>query len=416
MTRPVLVVILALACLAPATAGADVLEYGSDLSSPANLENHHGSDTSYWNIALPGGAPTQAPADGQITIVQLKGGVLPNPRGTKDAADLAQIVHFQILREKEGGRVKVVQLSTGHQKIPLTDDQNRVTKYEPVNLCVSKGDTVAFNTIGAFEYSRVGVNGAEYQVFGRVPESNVQWYEKDNGLNEGTTIFPSPNDRAPGQELLMRTTLASGADATDICPGGYAQHIYRGMEFKDATQPTVKTKTRTVRIKGFCHGENYGGCFGKVALDATLDGVPTRLGEARVSLKNSFTDTIEIPVSPENLLKLQAAKRVEGTLTADTNDNPRADDRVKWDSVPVQQKTTTDKITLVPDKFPCVVPNVVGNSSKVGKAKLKKAGCATGKVKRKKSPKNAGKVIKQSRAAGLVLPAGTKVDLTIGTK
>jgi hypothetical protein len=285
-----------------------------------------------------------------------------------------------------------------------------------VNLCVQRGDIVAFNTIGAFEYKRDNFHqGAEYRVFGRVPGGAIQWYEKDNGLNEGASLIPSPNDQAIGHELLMRMTLATGPDATDICPGGYTQHIFRGLEFKDATQPTVKTKTRTVRAKIFCHGENYGGCFGKVALDANLAGADVRLGEARVSLKNSFTDSIEIPISADSLLKIQQAKSVVATLTADTNDNPRADDRVKWDTVPVQQKTTSDKILLKPDKLPCVVPKIVGNSSKVAKAKLKKAGCATGKVKRKKDKKRRGKVIAQSQPAGAVLPAGSKVDITIAT-
>lgn len=404
----------------PATASAAVSDFGSDLSSPANISLNHGSDTSYWNIALPSGGLYTAPADGQVTIVKLKGGVLPNRAlAGSSAEDLAQIIHFQVLRDKGDGYLKVVQLSTGHLKIPLTDDQNVVTQYEPVNLCVKRGDTVAFNTIGAHEYRRIpydpAYQGAEYQVFGRVPGSTIQWYEKDNGLNEGTTILPSPNDQLQGAELLMRTTLATGPDATDMCPGGYQQHVFRGLQLLAPPQPSVRTKDRIARLKGFCHGENYGGCFGTVSLDATIDGVPTHLGDGKFSIKNAYTEPIDVPLSPDVILKIQQAKKVVATATADAHDNPRSDDRVKWDSVPVQSLTTTDQVTLTPDKMPCVVPKVVGNSSAVAKKKLRAAGCATGKVKRKKSPKNSGKVIAQGKPAGTVLPAGSRVDITIGT-
>ena len=51
----------------------------------------------------------------------------------------------------------------------------------------------------------------EYKVFGRVPNSTVQWYEKDNGLNEGTSIATSPNDVMFRHELLRgRVDLRDG--------------------------------------------------------------------------------------------------------------------------------------------------------------------------------------------------------------
>jgi hypothetical protein len=421
MARLVPLIAAVALCALPASASAAVSDFGSDLSSPANISLNHGSDTSYWNISLPfGSGPVVAPADGQVTIVKLKGGVLPNKQlsGTT-AEDLAQIIHFQVLRDKGDGRLKVVQLSTGHQKIPVTDDPQRVTRYDPVNLCVKQGDIVAFNTIGAHEYRRIpydnAYQGAEYQVFGRVPDSTIQWYEKDNGLNEGTTISPSPADQAQGVELLMRTTLATGPDATDICPGGYAQHVFKGLEFKDTPQPSVRTKLRIARMKGFCDFANYGGCIGTVALDAVLDGVQTHLGDGKFNVKPGYTVPIDVPLSPDVLLKIQQARKVTATATAQAHDNPRAEGASQWDSVPVQSVTSTDQVVLTPDKLPCVVPKIVGNSSKVAKAKLRKAGCATGKVKRKRSPKNSGKVIAQSVPAKTVLPAGAKIDITIGT-
>jgi hypothetical protein len=414
----IVALLIAAACLLalPAAACAEVSDFGSDLSSPANLDIAHGSDTSYWNVALPQGGVV-APAEGQISIVKLKGGVLPNERmrGTPEEG-LARIVHFQVLREKGDGTLKVVQLSTGHLDLPVTDDQQQLNRYEPVNLCVKRGDIVAFNTIGAYEYSRPGVNGAQYQVFGRVPNATTQWYEQDNGLNEGATIDPSPFQPYGGYELLMRTTLATGPDATDMCPGGYAQHIFRGLEFKEGIDPSVRTRDRVARVKVFCHGENYGGCFGNLALDATVDGQLMHLGDATFSVKNAYTEVVEVPLSPESVLAIQDEKRLTAVATAESHDDPRSDPRVKWDSVPVQSLTTAEKVVLTPDKQPCRVPKVTGKSSKTAKRKLKAAGCKTGKVKRKRNPAKAGKIVKQSPKAGTVLPAGSAVNLTLATK
>jgi hypothetical protein len=410
--------------MVPATAVAEVSDFGSSLDSPANIYIEHGADTSYWNV---GQGTYTAPAEGQVTIVKLKGALLPNERlRNTDAEKLAQIIHFQVLRPKGDGNLKLVERSTGHLEMPIADAkaaQTLVTTYRPVNLCVKRGDIIAFNTIGAHEYRRNpgtagGPQGAEYQVFGRVPDQVTQWYEKDNGLNEGVTIDPSPFQPYNGLELLMRTTLATGPDASDICPGGYSQHIYRGLEFKDHPQPSVRTKTRTMRAKLFCHGENYGGCIGDLAVDATLDGVPTRLGELRVNVTPTHTVTVDIPISPENLLKVQLAKRVTATLTADTHDNPRADERVKWDSVPVQSMTTTDQIVLEADKPPCVVPKkLVGKSSRVAKDALRKGGCVgVVKYKRTANRKQVAKVISVKPASGTVLPADSRVTLTVGKR
>lgn len=417
---------MAALCLVPATAGAEVSDFGSDLAAPADLSANHGADTSYWNVAPSsalGGYP--APAGGQVTVVQVKGGLIPNPRlRNTEAEQLAQIIHFQVLRDKGDGRFKIVQLSTGHLEIPLdATPQDRVTTYRPVNLCVKKGDLVAFNTIGAYEYRSDpgqpgGANGAEYQVFGRVPDQVTQWYEKDNGLNEGASILPSPNEQMLGHELLMKTTLATGPDATDLCPGGYAQHVFRGLEFKKHPQPSVRTKTRHARLRVFCHGENYGGCTGTMKLEATLNGVPAALGAARFHVPGSHTEMVEIPLSPDTLLKIQQAGRVKATATADAHDNPRSDARVKWDSVPVQQKTTSDRVVLTPDKKPCIVPKkLIGKSSRVAKAAIRKAGCkAVVKFKKTAETKQAGKVVAVSPAPSSVLPAGSKVTITVAKR
>jgi hypothetical protein len=62
----------------------------------------------------------------------------------------------------------------------------------------------------------------------------------------------------------------------------------------------------------------------------------------------------------------------------------------------------------------CRVPNVVGKSLKAAKLALKQHHCGTGKVSSAYSKKTKkGKVSAQSKGAGRVLPAGTKVNLVV---
>jgi hypothetical protein len=329
------------------TAHAAVTTFGSDLSAPANRVESHGSDTAFWNATLAGGQAVTAPTEGQITSIKVRGGVLTSTKNDR----LARLVHFQVLRPLGGTRHRV-QLTSGNFYLPRTDDPNVVTTYAAprlVNLCLSKGDIVALNTIGGSEFSPGGgVAGSQLQVFSEVPGSLARWYEKNNGTNNGATL-PSFND-LPGEELLMQTVVSSGPDATDICPGGYRGHVFRGLDVKAAPQPALKVKQRRARLKGQCHGENYGGCFGKVRLDAVIDGQSVRLGSARFSIRSGYKDTIEVPIAQKYVAAIQKAKGVTATATSDARDNPRIDKRVRWRSVPVQKKTTTDKVRLKPNR------------------------------------------------------------------
>jgi hypothetical protein len=173
-----------------------------------------------------------------------------------------------------------------------------------------------------------------------------------------------------------------------------------------------------VRLKGECHGENYGGCFGKLTLSAEIDGATRDLGDVSFSIRPGFKETIEIPISQASVLAIQGAKTLKGTLTAEARDDPRDDPRVKWDSVPVQEKTTTDSITLKPDYPACVVPGgLIGKSSRTAKAKLKANGCNNVvKFKRVTSSKQFSKVVSVKPKAGTVLPGGTRVTLIVGRR
>src|SRR5205085_11240669 len=55
------------------SAQAKVLVYGSDLTAPANIVEAHGADSVFWNTSLANGGGTAAPADGQVTVVRVKG-------------------------------------------------------------------------------------------------------------------------------------------------------------------------------------------------------------------------------------------------------------------------------------------------------------------------------------------------------
>jgi hypothetical protein len=429
MARRYGLALLAAFCLAPASAHAAVSDFGSDLSMPATAAHNSGPDISYWNIGPASALGSYvAPAEGQVTRVKLRGALIPNPRlRNTDEERIAQIIHFQVLRDKGDGRLKIVSLSTGHMQMPISDrPQDVVTEYAPVNLCVRRGDIVAFNTIGAHEYRRDpgtpgGPQGAEYQVFGIAPDMVTQYYSKDNGLNEGSTLDVSPNDVLFRHELLMRTTLATGPDATDICPGGYAQHVFRGADINPPPKVNpivVRTKDRTARVRIFCHGENYGGCVGTLRLVGP-DG--TELGSKRFDVKNTHTVPVEVPLSPATIAAIQATGTMRVNAVADATDKPSADPRntnAPGTRPGPQQKTTSEELTLKPDKAPCIVPKkLVGKSSKNAKASIKKAGCKTVvKYKKVKSAKQSGKVLAQKPKAGTILPAGAAVTITVGRR
>jgi hypothetical protein len=408
-----LLLTIAVLLVLPAGAHAAVTQFGSDLSGPANIAQSHGEDTAFWNVRLANGGAAAAPAEGHVTAIKVKGGVLTRTRDDR----LARQVHFQVLTPGSGGMR--VDASSAPFYLPRTDDQQVVTTYEEpelVNICVRKGDYIDLNTIGGAEFAAGGDAGSALQVFSRTPNSLVNWYESGGGTNTGD-VFPRSVD-LPDTELLLQAVLSTGPDASDFCPGGYRQHVFRGLAFPAPTQPTVKTKTRRVRLKGECHGENYGGCFGELTLTAEIDGTSRKLGEVSFSIKPGLEATIEIPISEASVLAIQKAKTLKGTLTAAAHDDPRADSRVKWDSVPRQEKTTTDEISLRPDRPACVVPGgLVGKTSAKAKAKLKAAGCGNVvKFKKVSKSKQWSKVVSVKPKAGTVLPAGTRVTLTVGRR
>jgi hypothetical protein len=242
----------------PAAAGAAVSTFGSPLGVPATLDtaenlnyegagvalpgsifriNHDGADTLLWNIAQPQGAPA-APASGQVTGIALEG-CARQPAGAP--APLTQI-HFQVITPLPGGGGRI-DITSGAFDIPVCGaggaSGSTVSHYNPVNLCVSQGDYVAFNDEGGFVPSSSGPPpypaGVPYMVIGAVHGATMDSFIRNGGTLNGTTMSPSDRTYHDGfatnenEEVLLQSTLATGSDALPVCGGtkgatsGYSQ-------------------------------------------------------------------------------------------------------------------------------------------------------------------------------------------------
>ena len=239
-----------LCVLAPAGSPAAIISFGSPLTAPATLntaENlsylgtytavppapdaphgvfhtfHFGADTALWNVKLAQGDP-RSPATGQALTVSLEGCAKAAPGGP---APLTQI-HFQDISPLAGGGAKVNLTSQGFQ-IPICGehhaDGSTVTSYTPINLCVRRGDYVAFNDEGGY-VPNVYRNGVPYRVLGRAHGATADSFLRDNGTGNGAILTPSLTSANEGfvanrdEELMLRVRLGTGTDATHVCPGG----------------------------------------------------------------------------------------------------------------------------------------------------------------------------------------------------
>jgi hypothetical protein len=183
---------------------------------------HYGADTAIWNASLASGAAA-APERGQAVKVSLEGCAEPAQGGPPP---LTQI-HFQSLSPLPGGGARV-NLSSQPYDIPVCGKGGAsgatVTTYEPVNLCVNPGDHIAFNDEGGFvEHSYQ--SGVPYRVFGAVRGSSSDSFIRGDGTGNGSLLSSSDTTAMDGfatnvnEELMLRVTLGTGADAAPICGG-----------------------------------------------------------------------------------------------------------------------------------------------------------------------------------------------------
>jgi hypothetical protein len=169
-----------------------------------------------------------------------------------------------------------------------------VTTYHPTNFCVSAGDVVDFNDEGGFD-PKYYPSGVRYRVIGSVPGATMDSYIADNGTNNGATLGAGATAathgfaRNPREQLLLSSTLATGVDATPLCPGGL-----RGLPGMPGGKPALAfgQATTGVNHKGQVAIALYCDligrpCVGRLTISAagaTLANVPLSAPTGQVSI------------------------------------------------------------------------------------------------------------------------------------
>lgn len=339
----------------PTGAQAGKLTFGSDLSADATIAHAHQADTAFWPTAVGSGLPT-APEGGQILEIRIKGIAPRSPKPnhpSQDPSAGSSQVRFQTL-ETAGSSVQA-KVTSGPFDIPTSGDPNQVSVFKPENMCVSKGNFVALNTIGGWDgvANRDPANGptgpypdgTPLQIFGSVPAATTQWFEADgkwaDQSTSGTPFTPRPGraDKGgtlAGEELLVQLVLGTGADSVFHCDGG-TFNPYKGPEAPIAPKPggggappgvqktTIPTQRVNVSRKGvaamavFCQ-PGAGQCSGKVTITAKK-GRRTIVvaSQAFRNLKQKSTGKLKLKLTKAGL-KLWKAKgrKLPVTITAVT--------------------------------------------------------------------------------------------------
>lgn len=214
-------VVVAAAAAAPAPGHAAVITFGSDLTAPADTVQRRQADTAYWQTAFADGRSPLAPAAGQITSFRLKGIALSNPIAGVPGGET--MFHLQALRARADGSFQILRSSAAFYVPPKTADPQTITTYVPENFCIDAGDVLVFNTVGGWDgiVNQTGPYplGTPLQVFSSVPGSSVSEFMEADKTNNGDIITARASHR---QELLMQLDVATGPDATPLCPGGTA--------------------------------------------------------------------------------------------------------------------------------------------------------------------------------------------------
>jgi hypothetical protein len=285
-----------------ATAGAATFTFGSPMAVPASKDTaegldyqgsnvalpgsvfhipHDGADGALWNVGLPVGEPT-APAGGQVVSIRLEGCAK-----SSGPAPLTQI-HFQSLAPLAGGGAKV-ELTSQAFDIPVCGvggaSGATISSYDPINLCVAQGDYVAFNEEGGFVGAQSGLPpypaGVPYMVIGSAAGATMDSFIRNNATGNGAAFSPADTTNHDGfasnmgEELMLQATLATGRDATPICPGGTrgvppsgsSRAAHRHV-FPTLTIPTPQLDGMNIRgvvqVAIYCHSASS--CTGTITL------------------------------------------------------------------------------------------------------------------------------------------------------
>ncbi len=334
--------LLAMLCaiLVPASGRAALTTFGSPLSVPATLNTaadlnyqgsnsdvapsaeapngiehtyHYGADAALWNVALANGSPS-APASGQAVKVRVEGCAQAAPAGP---SPLTQI-HLQSLSPLPGGGAKV-NLSSQPFELPVCGQNgasgSTVSTYEPINLCVSQGDYVAFNEEGGF-VEHVYQSGVPLQVLGSMKRSTLDSFIRNDGTGNGASL--SALDTTPldgfaanqNEELMLQATLATGPDATPACGGtkGVPPPL---APMRVSPQTDGVNHSGIVSVAVFCRVSPE--CKG-VATLSTHAGLET-YGHTNFSLPPERTMHLPIRISSQLVRLIRGKHGVSTTLT-----------------------------------------------------------------------------------------------------
>jgi hypothetical protein len=339
---PCLILAAVLAVLVPAASPAAIATFDSPLSVPATLNtaenlnyagtntnvppsaetpsgvvhtSHYGADTVLWNTKSPGGA-AGAPATGQAVKVALEGCAQPAAGGPPP---LTQI-HFQDLTPAPDGGARV-NLTSQAFDTPVCGQNgasgSTVTTYNPINLCVSRGDYVALNEEGGYveKYYRSGV---PYEVLGAVGGASLDSFIRGNGTGNGATFSPGETGAMDGfttsqnEELMLQVTLGTGPDATHICSGGTGGLGPALPPLKIRTQTDGINHSQNISVAIYCRPAS--GCRGTAGL--SLPGRSARYGHAGFNLPGNKTSHLSVHLTSALMGMIRKHHGVAALVTA----------------------------------------------------------------------------------------------------
>ena len=329
--------------LLPVAASADQVTFGSSLEGrPDVLHDTNKADTIFFNVSAKNSL--QSPVSGQILAVRVKGAMVPRAGGIDDG-DKWNVVHTQVLRPNSGGTFTIDSSSqTWH--FPVGRSADEVHSFVPSTQCLRAGDYVAFNHFGGWN-GDAGQPGARYQIFKSNPTSQLNWYERDQGTNNGTTFTPNQqrhtdgsligpghpawNGFAPGQalseEVMMQVVVGTGFDSSGLCEGGLQGSEYSGVDIQKTTFTVYDDGVAGARI-GCTSGRGY--CEGTARL--SVDGA--EIGSTQFKINRNITTNLDIPLTPEGARMVAQRGLIDANVTVESRDEIG------------QQRTTTGLATL----------------------------------------------------------------------
>jgi hypothetical protein len=406
MKTPTRTLIAALAALllVPAAAAADQVTFGSSLQgTPDVLHDQNKADTLFFNHAAKNS--TQSPVSGQILAIRVKGALVP--RAGIDETKW-NIFHTQVVRPNADGTYTVDSSSQSFQ-FPPGGSPDEVHDFVPSTQCIKQGEYVDFNHFGGWNNDPLQP-GARYQIFKRDAGSELFWYERNEGTNNGTTFTPNqqldtagaplhsngfPTGQPLQEELMMQVVVGTGFDSSNLCEGGLQGYEYSGVEIQKVTFTVYDDGVAGARI-ACTSGRDF--CDGTIHL--TVDGV--EVGSAPFHINRNITTNVDVPLTPAGARLVNTRGLVEAVTTVDSRDGVG------------QQKTTTGATMLkaarpTPQGFPGLVVRPQNVSVKKGIFQVKATcplatiGACTGRM----SVSSQKRVVLRRGSRGKVYKLGT---------